>query len=650
MTMDAVQTTVMNNRFNAIVEEASAALQRTAHTTFVKIVQDYQCALADAAGEIVAYPIQSGVSAFIGVPIRGVIDAIGIENLVPGDVIITNDPFTTNGVVTHMMDVTMVQPFFAEGRLAGFGWSFIHASDIGGAIPGSISPGFAETFQEGVRVRPAKLYRAGVLNREILDVFLDNSRISSEMWGDFQAMIAALGLMQRRLSQLIAEYGHDNVVKGMSDVLGFAERKARAMISRIPDGAYGFSDYVEGLEDGHFIHINLQMTVKGSEIVFDFSGTDPQVAAAYNYVNGSRANPYSLQALLYYFLTLEPDTPRNAGMLRPIQIHAPKGTVVNAEFPAAGGSRVATSTRVYDAVVGCLDQAVPGGVMAAGPGISGIIVVSAPDPSTGNDRVSVVNPICGGSGGRNGHDGVDGVDPRAGSLKNVPAEMIEVETVMRVRFYGTVQDSQAAGRWQGGAAVALEMENTGAVEATMTVRGMNRFHFQPWGVHGGRPGSLCTAVINPDTPRRTELERIDIVKLAPGDVIRLVSPAGGGFGDPRQRDRALIEKDLARGAISSGFAAAAYGYGVRETIPPAPASLSDTHDTFAFGARREAYNRAWPREMRAELARRVLKMRRRLQQPLLIAVTKRVAKEGRPVDLERLDSILAEEAARFGGA
>lgn len=212
--MDAVRTAVMNNRFNAIVEEASAAIYRTAHTTFVKIVQDYQCAIATAEGEMFAYPMLSGVNVFVGSPLKPTLDAIGRENLKPGDIIITNDPFATDGLVTHLMDVTLLYPIFYDEKLIAIGWAFVHASDIGGAVPGSISPAFTEVFQEGLRVRPMKLYEGGVLNEAIKSIFQDNSRIPTELWGDIQAMISGLKSMDRRVSELCKRYDRESVEEG----------------------------------------------------------------------------------------------------------------------------------------------------------------------------------------------------------------------------------------------------------------------------------------------------------------------------------------------------------------------------------------------------------------------------------------------------
>ncbi|EIF30493.1 N-methylhydantoinase B/acetone carboxylase, alpha subunit [Burkholderia sp. Ch1-1] len=655
--MDAVRTAVMNNRFTAIVEEASAIMYRTAHTTFVKLVQDYQCAIATAAGEIFAYPSQSGVNSFIGLPLQATVERlleIGIEE---GDCFLTNDPFSTDGLVTHMMDVTMLRPIFFGGRLMAFAWGFVHASDIGGAVPGSISPAFTEVFQEGLRIRPVKLYKAGVLNEDVRTLFLDNSRIPDDLWGDLKAMLSALQSMDRRFRQLCDAYGADVVEEGMQDVLDFAETKARGVIASIPDGVYEFGDYLEGLEPGQHTYIRTSMKVKGDSLGFDFTGTDPQIPAAYNYVSGARTHPYTVQAFLYYLLTVEPDAPRNAGLLRPIAMHAPRGTVINAEFPAAGGSRVAASTRVYDTMLGCLQQALAGGLSAAGPGMSAVIVLSARDPRTGKRQVSVINPLCGGGGGRSVCDGVDAIDSRSGYLRSVPTEIIEVETMLFVRANRLLKDSYSAGRYRSGAALVMEMENTDA-EATMTIRGMNRFAFRPWGVVGGHPGRLAEVTINPGTPGEQVLERVTVLKLKRDDVIRLVTPAGGGFGDPLERELAAIESDLRREMLSAEAATRDYGVAFAldgsidrsgtETLRAARRS-SAPPPVFAMGPERDAYDRIWPDPVRAQFATSALNRPQAHRQLLVDAVRKRLSAAGETVTPGTLERVLDEEAVKLSG-
>jgi N-methylhydantoinase B len=646
----------MSNRFNAIVEEASAAIYRTAHTTFVKLVQDYQCAIATADGEMFAYPMMSGVNVFVGSPLRPTLDAIGRENLKPGDIIITNDPFATDGLVTHLMDVTLLYPIFRDDRLIAVGWAFVHASDIGGAVPGSISPALTEVFQEGLRVRPVKLYEQGVLNSAIKGIYQDNSRIPTELWGDIQAMISGMKSLDRRINELCDRYGAKSVEQGMQDVISYSEAKAHKVIETIPDGVYTFSDYLEGIAEGQLAYFSVTMTVEGGEIEIDFSGTDPQLAAAYNLVTGATTHPYIIQCLYAFILTVDPLTPRNSGILRAINAHAPRGTVLNAIFPASGGSRAASATRAYDLILGCLNQALPEGVAAADSGMAGVIVVAAPDPRTGRDRVSVVNTITGGGGARRKCDGVDGTAVRY-SQRNVPVEIIEIETSVVMRSIRLVADSRSAGKFVSGAAIAMDIENT-AHHAVMTVRNMNRFVFAPWGVRGGEQGRLGQTIVNPGRPDERSIGKISVLALNEGDVVRMISPCGGGFGNPQERELGAIQDEIESGLLTRERASAAYevvfdGSGAIDAAATAERrriGMNGKPVEFSFCAERKRHDLVWPTNMRKELASVALSYEQRIRSELVGSVHHRMLSEGKAVDRERLRRAVQDDVSRLHGA
>lgn len=654
--MDAVRTAIMSNRFNAIVEEASAAVYRTAHTTFVKLVQDYQCAIATPSGDMFAHPMQSGVNVFMGSPLGPALDAIGRENLKPGDIVVTNDPFGTDGLVTHLMDITLLYPVFREGKLIAVGWSFVHASDIGGAVPGSISPAFTEVFQEGIRLRPVKLFEEGKVNQTIKAIFEDNSRIPSELWGDIQAMVSGLRSMDRRINELCDRYGTPDVQQAMQDVISYAESKARAVIDSIPDGVYDFSDYLEGIHDKQLAYFSVRMTVSGGALKLDFSGTDPQLPAAYNMVSGSKTHPYLIQCLYAFILTMDPLTPRNAGILRAIESKVPRGTVLNAVFPASGGSRAASATRAYDVILGCINQALPDGLAAADSGNAGVIVVSAPDPRTGRDRVSVISALHGGGGARRSADGVDGTAVRY-SQRSVPVEIIEVETAMIMRTRRNIPDSRRAGRYVSGAALEMEIENT-ADHAVMTVRNMNRFVFAAWGSRGGEHGLLGKAVLNPGREDERSVGKISVLEMRRGDVIRITSPTGGGFGSPLDRDLSAIASEIENGMLSRKRAAEVYGVAFddaghidpRATQEQRSRRFSGNCEEFTFCTERVRQDQVWPVAARRELASSALELDFRVRSKLVASVHDRMMLEGRPMDGKSVKRVLEEEIEKLAGS
>ncbi|MFC0406686.1 hydantoinase B/oxoprolinase family protein [Roseomonas elaeocarpi] len=617
--MDPVRTEVMRNRFAAIAEEASNVAYRTAYTTFVKQTQDYQVALASVEGEFFAYPVRSGVTSSVCQNVRGLLDEIGAENLSPGDVIITNDPFSADALCTHTMDIHLIRPVFRDGRIVALGWAFIHASDIGGSVPGSISPTNYEVFQEGVRIRPSLLYKAGVLNEQLWHFFADNSRIPDLIWGDLQAMISGLTLLDRRTQELCDRFGTEGFLDSVRDVIALSELKARQAIARLKDGEYVFHEYLEAF-DGSHVFMHARMIVAGETLEMDFSGSDPQVRYALNFTTSERPHPFLCMPVVNWIQTVEPTIPMTGGMIRPIRTHAPRGTFMNATFPAAMGNRWVAVMRVYDAILGCLNQAVPGGLAAAGSGQAGIISVASLDPRTGRQHVSVVEPFIGGSGGRVRADGVDGIDQPVAFLRSAPVEVVEVETPLVMRHFAFEPGSAAAGRHRGGHAMRIELENR-AWAATVTVRGLDRFRFQPWGAAGGASGHSASAVLNPGRPGERDLGKIDVLDMGRGDVLRMITPAGGGFGDPLDRLPALVAADVRDGLLSHAQAEERYGVVL---LPDGEVASEATEmlrrgrrDTatpgFSHGAAREDLEARWPASASIALANAMLSVAPRLR-------------------------------------
>jgi N-methylhydantoinase B len=656
--MDPVRTEVMKNRFSAIAEEASTIAYRTAHTTFVKLTQDYQVALATLDGDYFAYPYQSGVTNFVGLSLKTAIDQIGVENMAEGDVIICNDPYGSGGMCTHTMDVHLLKPIFWNGVPFAFAWAFIHASDVGGAVPGSISPTSSDVFQEGIRMRAQPLYRAGELNQPLLDLFKDNCRIPEQIWGDLQAMLAAIGTMERRMQELCERMGLDDVTGSMEDVMAFAEMKAREAIGRIPDGEWTFGDYLEGVHrSDETIFLHCRMTVRGDELTLDFTGSDPQVPAALNFVTGDRSHPFTSLAILNYIQTVEPSAPMNNGLIRPIRNVAPKGTIMNCEFPAAMGNRWVSVIRVYDAVLGCLAQALGGGPVSAGAGQGGIIMASFRDETTGLQRIEVIQPLIGGSGGRCNADGVDAVDMPFAFLRSNPVESVEVQSPLVVRQFALDEGSVGAGRYRGGAAVAIDIE-VRALEMVFTVRGLDRFVLRPWGVNGGRPGRIAEAILNPGTPAERSIGKITVLTLGRGDVLRLVTSSGGGYGDPLQRDAGQVLADVVSGLVTVDQARSEYGVVVAagevdaagtQSLRERMANERGEPAPFDFGPERDDIERVWPYAMRARLAEEALGFSASLRHNLLESVRAERAEAGVRVDAAMLEESLERWRATLSG-
>jgi N-methylhydantoinase B len=610
--MDPVLTEIMKNRFSAIAEEASTSAMRAAHTTFVKLTQDFQVAVANTEGDFFAFPVLTGTVSGGGQSIKGIIRHFPPEQLNPGDVIISNDPFSTGGIITHMMDVHMVRPVFVDDEIVAYAWSFIHASDIGGAVPGSISPELYECFQEGFRLRPTKLVDRGTVNAHIANFIMDNSRISSAIWGDLEALMAAMRLLEARINEMCAKIGVEAFRQGIRDVMAYAEMKARRVISGMTDGVYEFSDYLEGTSDGELIMIKCQLTVDGDEARIDYTGTSPEVYAAFNYTSGNRTHPFLFLALSNYIQSIEPDTPPNGGFVRPITTYAPPGTLINAEFPAAMGNRWVAVMRTYDALMGCINQAVPGGVVACGAGQAGIISASWSDAHTGASRVAVVEPFSGGSGGRMKSDGVDANDTMIGHLRSTPIEHVESEIPLLVRRHEYVPQRFGHGQYRSGASVCIELECV-AHEVKITARGLDRLRLQPWGVEGGHPGWTCVVSLIRDGVEE-DIGRIKVLTLKAGDLLRMVSSSGGGFGDPEDRAPARVLRDVLDGLLTVEEADAVYGLSVdvaARSCWPLPGRRAAAEQIpaavrFCLGEARMQHEERWPADATVALSNGIL--------------------------------------------
>jgi N-methylhydantoinase B len=602
MTIDPVTLEILRNHYQSIVEDMARIMERTAYTTFVKETADFSTGLVSTGGEYVAYPWSLGASSYLGLNMASTLAYF--DRYEEGDVVIANDAYLSGPLCTHLPDVHILRPIFHDGRIACWGYAFVHSSDIGGTVPASVWPRATEIFQEGLRLRPTKLYRAGALNEDVRNLLLDNCRIPEMVWGDVKAMCAAVGSCDRRVQQMIAKFGAATVLEGIDAVLDYAERRARAALARIPDGTYHFADYMEDdLQSPVPIRIKLALTVAGDTVHLDFSGSDPQVASALNVATHGVTHPFICQAINAYLVTEDPHIPKASSILRPVRVTAPAGTVVNSQFPAPIGVRYATVLRVLDVVLGALGQALPGRVPAAPAGAISPVVASLLDPLTGQRHVQVVEPMLGGGGGRPDMDGLNGADSTSGFLRNTPVESIEAEVPIVVRRYQLIPDTGGAGEHRGGLGVRLDFQ-VFHPHAIVTARGMERFVLEPWGAAGGRAGTSGSCVVNRDTPAARDIGKVDVLQLEPGDVVSIFSPSGGGHGDPRRRDPERVAADVEAGFLSVTRAREQYGVVLvdgkvdadataraRALMPPPPAGRFD------FGPRRAELERRWPPEL-----------------------------------------------------
>jgi N-methylhydantoinase B len=654
MRTDQVMLEILRSRMKSIAEEMAAVTLRTGFTVFVKETSDFGACLVAPNGEVMAAPTDTAVSLMVGLPAHEVIHAVGVME--EGDIGITNDPDLTRGLSTHLSDIWLWKPIFADGEIIGYGFNFIHSSDVGGKVAGSISPTSYEIFQEGIRIPPMKLFRKGELDQELLDFILLNCRIPDQNWGDIKAQVASLNVAERRIHELVERYGRETVSIGISDLMDHAETRARALINDIPNGAYEFIDYLEGeTAEAPPIRIKLTLRVEDTDMALDFDGTDYQVQAAFNVPTWNQRGHYMMSfPILNFFRTLDPDVPYNSGLVRPLELRIPKGTLLNPEPGAAYGVRAASMFRVLDNLNGCLTQTLPEVIPAASNGGIAIILVSTIDPTTGARVVSVAQPLNGGSGGRPTLEGIDGTSFTGGWLRNIPNEVLEADVPLLVEEYGYREHSAGAGLHRGGTGIRFRFKTLGP-ETVMTARGLDRLIFRPWGLQGGKPSELYRVTLNPGTDKEFNLGKVDIQTLDTGDVVQFETSGGGGFGEALDRDPALVLADVESGLVSLEQAERDYGVVLRDGAVDDGATQAlraklprNEWTDVDVGDERRAYEAIWSDEVATELIALLKPFPSRLRPIVRTRVRAGVDELGRAPSLAELAEILDEAIVTLG--
>ncbi len=648
-TLDPVLLEILSHKLQAVTEEMAITLARTARSTYVKDAADFATALATPAGKFFAYPAALGVSGFMDLDAGPTLRTFAA--LRPGDVIITNHPYRTGGLSTHMPDLQLLKPVWHGERLVCVLWDFIHSADIGGGVPSSISPRFSELFQEGFQIPPTKLLREGVWNEDFLMLYRANCRVPDLNVGDIKAMVSALTVGERRVADIIDEHGVDTFVAAQSDLVSLAAEKTRNVQRLIPDGTYTFVDY---MDDDYVskvpIRISCTMTMADGLAHFDFTGTDPQVLSAYNVPTGGVRHPWLTLKLSHLVFSLDPTVPLNYGMFENVTVHAPKGTVLNPEFPAAVGVRHATAIRINDAVIGAIATAVPGLMPAPSGGTVVPLVISEQNETTGTRNVTVIQSLVGGTGARPGADGVDGRDSGLANLFNTPLERSEADVRVVIEAYRLRPDSGGAGEFRGGTGLDMRVRFLASGTALLG-RGLERFVFRPWGVAGGCPGAACRVILNEGRPGERELGKIDMFVAEEGDTVTLLTAGGGGYGDPFARDEAAVLRDVTAGFVSPERAFADYGVAVvdgrvdRAATDAQRASRPLRTEGFGFGRERLAWEAVFDDAVMQDLQARLM----RFPATMRVRLRRRVVEQALPdlagADPRRLDSRIGDPAA-----
>ena len=608
--MDPVLLEILANKVTAIADEMQITMQRTSRSVFVNEASDFAVGLIDLEGEVFVWPPGSKITE-INVHAAHTIGAVALE---PGDVVVSNDPYLSQGMSTHLPDLHLIRPYYHEDRVVAYGWGFIHYMDVGGRIPGSMTIKSTEIFQEGIRIPPMKIVKAGKLNADFVKIFQANCRLPDINMADIHSTLGCLEVGAKRVAETIALYGADTFIESQEALKAYSAAKARAVLRRLPDGVYDFWDYLDDdLVSDIPIRMRLRMTVADGALHFDLTGTDPQVPAAYNVPTVGILHNWLTRRITTFIRTHDDTIPLNAGLYRDMTATNPPGTVLNAEFPDPVSERHATATCFNNAVTGTLLKAAPD--LMAGPtcGTGAIIVYTEPGAEGENASVIIVQSLRGGMSAYAGGDGVDGRDVTMNTMHNHPIETIEGKCALRVIEYDVAIDSGGPGRWRGGVGqtMILEVLREGC---TLQVRGLDRLRFPSWGVMGGKHGVLPQFVLNQGKPGERQLGKAEELSAAAGDTITVVMEGAAGYGDPYLRDPDAVRRDVVQSFVSREGAARDYGVVIADddsvnedaTAAARAARVKKYVGTdFDFGPEREAWERVFDDATMSDLNQRL---------------------------------------------
>lgn len=575
--VDPITLEVIRNGLGSIADEMALIVMRSAYSPVVRDIMDYSTALCDAQGRVIAQgltlPIQ--LCSFPRV-MRFIEEKFG-AGLKPGDVLITNDPYSAGG--QHLPDIYVIKPIFHGAALAGYAATVAHHTDLGGIVPGSVAIYATQIQQEGLRIPLLKLYEAGEPNQTLFDLIQSNTRQPVEVLGDLRAQIAACTTAERGLLQLVERYGAIDLGHYIEALHQHAEAMMRDTIRELPNGVYVGEDYLDGIgENPEPILIRATITVLDDTIDIDFEGTSGQVAAS---INCPISLPESAAFTAIRCLSRR-DIPNCDGYLKPITVRAPEGCLLNPVYPAACGARGVVGYRVFDTIMRALAQVVPDRAIAGSEG--GPFLMAAGGSYQG--RQYVLNEMLVGTwGARADRDGIEGISNPAANLSNQPIEMIEAEMPVEVLRYGFVPDSGGAGLNRGGLAFIREfkfLQPTG-----FNLRGDRRDH-PPYGLEGGGPGAASAHVHITAGGVEKNLPTMPMhgFAAAPGDVFRLIGAGGGGYGDALDRQPERVLADVVAEKVSIEGAARDYGVVIGDDLAVDVAATRSLRAARRAGVRR----------------------------------------------------------------
>jgi N-methylhydantoinase B len=553
MNVHPITLEVVRNALVAYAEEMATALCRSAYNMMIYEVRDFCCGLIDTQGRMISQNA-GGLPIFLadlGTAVEDGIARYGLDGFQPGDVVIMNHAGVCG---QHLNNVVIYTPCFHKGELVAFAANRAHWVDIGGTRTGFGSYATNEIFQEGLQFRSLKIYEAGRQNDAVVQIIRDNLRFPDSSLGDMRAQIAACQLAARRLSELHDRYDAATIAGCVEEIWDQAEAEARAVVARIPDGTYSAESLLDN--DGRTLDtplkIRVTVTIAGSDMTVDYSEMNKQVPTP---LNSGYSGGLAAARVAFKCLTM-PEAPVNEGGFRPLTLVSPPGTILNAQPPAAIGLWSIALPTVIDTILRALADALPAVVPAAHKGDMGGCSFYGYREGDGK-RFLLMNIFGGGWGGRPEGDGENAaMSICQGDVRNAPVEVQETNYPFLVECHRLRMDSGGAGRHRGGLGVEIRYRCLQRTTANVNVE---RTVDPPWGLHGGQNGGVNRAIIRRTDGSEEVVFKQTNIALEPGDTVTFLTAGGGGYGDPKERDRADVARDVEAGFVSPEAAARDYG-------------------------------------------------------------------------------------------
>jgi N-methylhydantoinase B len=549
---DPVITEIVRNGVIAITEEMKSNLMRTAYNMIIYEALDFTVGLFTPKGETIS--IGLGLPMFIrgmAETIKAKLEHYGVENIHPGDILLTNDAYITG---SHLNHLTFTQPIFLDDELIGFACCMAHWPDIGGTLDGITT----DIYSEGLQLPIVKYQRAGVVNEEIVDIIKANVRLPDRAMGDLRAQLTAIGTGERRYIELVQRYGKDQVYASISDIMDQSERAARARTLSIPDGVYEAESYMDddGVSISDRIPIKVRVIVKGDEMTVDLTDVAAQVKGFYN---SGITTGHACSQVAFKCITSPTDYPINDGSFRNLTAIVPPGRVISAVKPAPMRWWMTFPMTIVDTVFKALTPAIPDRTIAGHHADLVIGLLNGINPKTNEFYIAFIGPTGGGWGAKRTEDGVSAtVCINDGDTHNSPAEQLETKFPILIENYNLRQDSGGPGEFRGG----LGCENTVQARADLMLNAqVERMHCKPWGLNGGMEAAGNAVVLRANGTWKEDYPNAKLLtaRILEGDAFAVRSGGGGGFGDPHKRPAETVAHDVRQGYVSVESAERDYG-------------------------------------------------------------------------------------------